>query len=157
MHLACWIWHIMLTELTGSQPAVAALLVPLWLPVDCIHGGPPCLQGAVINNTRLSFVMRVLSKNTTHISIGLCRFSATRETACVDGRDNDCDGLTDSADPDCRGRVPPAPPALCNRNAVCEPPRYAELIRCGKRCLLHCHLRNVCQCSEATAYAGRAC
>jgi len=36
----------------------------------------------------------------------------TTETACTDGMDDDCDGLTDCADPDCRGQS-------CDDGSVC--------------------------------------
>ena len=34
---------------------------------------------------------------------GSCTATETNETSCTDGLDNDCDGLTDSNDPDCGG------------------------------------------------------
>lgn len=40
--------------------------------------------------------------NTTTAVASVCRFVATTEQDCSDGVDDDCDGLVDKADPDCR-------------------------------------------------------
>jgi hypothetical protein len=63
-----------------------------------------------------SLVVRVTGVSAAGASIAICRADGTTETSCGDGLDNDCDGLIDSADPDCRNdnpNTPKAVPATC--------------------------------------------
>jgi lysyl endopeptidase len=49
---------------------------------------------------------------------GGCTITQPTETSCTDGQDNDCDGLTDAADPNCpTGGLPPG--AACSVNSDC--------------------------------------
>lgn len=46
--------------------------------------------------------IRVGGRSDDGVAVQLCRPAAESERDCGDGRDDDCDGLTDGADPDCR-------------------------------------------------------
>jgi Gametolysin peptidase M11 len=55
-----------------------------------------------------ALTIRVVASNATHATVTLCRSDpkVTNEStavACLDGLDNDCDGLVDLDDPDCQG------------------------------------------------------
>ncbi len=83
-------------------------------------------QGDKFDVSPLGFTARVLSLNGTHARVALCRYGdVTAEVDCQDGRDNDCNGLIDAADPACAGRIPPAPPAVCVVDGVCQAPGCA--------------------------------
>ncbi|GLC65988.1 hypothetical protein PLESTF_000369800 [Pleodorina starrii] len=47
------------------------------------------------------------------VTVSVCRFLRPTEdgpVTCMDGQDNDCDGLVDMADPDCNPKLRPPPP-----------------------------------------------
>lgn len=48
-------------------------------------------------------VVRVPKFGNGSAEVSLCHWDEERETSCSDGLDNDCDGRTDDADPDCGG------------------------------------------------------
>lgn len=50
--------------------------------------------------------VRVGARSDSGVSVQLCRPAADREQDCSDGRDDDCDGLIDGADPDCQQHHP---------------------------------------------------
>ncbi len=77
---------------------------------------------------RLGFLYKFVSSNGTHATGFLCRYTSSTEDNCVDGLDNDCNGLTDAQDPACRGRIPPVS-QRCVVNGVCEAPRCAATPR----------------------------
>ncbi|GLC59648.1 hypothetical protein PLESTB_001517900 [Pleodorina starrii] len=60
------------------------------------------------------FTVTMTSKTETQATVAVCRFLNKVETrgdsSCSDGRDNDCDGLVDMDDTDCRESPPPSPP-----------------------------------------------
>ncbi|KAG2494377.1 hypothetical protein HYH03_007434 [Edaphochlamys debaryana] len=68
-----------------------------------------------------SLVVRVTSRTgstadykatTPSAEVGLCRRSALTEENCLDGLDDDCDGLIDTADAvECAAFIPPSPPS----------------------------------------------
>jgi hypothetical protein len=61
-----------------------------------------------------SLVVRVTSIDdyASAASIAICRADGSVETSCSDGLDNDCDGLVDTADPDCLSDDPSAAVAV---------------------------------------------
>jgi hypothetical protein len=76
-----------------------------------------------MRNQELHFVVQLQSMDRRSARIRVCRFTESRETSCTDGKDNDCNGLIDRQEPQCK-TVPITPPGSpCNRNRVCEAPR----------------------------------
>lgn len=57
-----------------------------------------------------------------------CGAAPAAELSCVDGEDEDCDGLTDCADPDCAAACVPA----CDGDGVCE--AGEDCSNCGSDC-----------------------
>ena len=55
-----------------------------------------------------------------------CTATETPEVTCNDGVDNDCDGLTDTDDPDCQTG------GTCNNNGTCE--AGEDCLNCGNDC-----------------------
>ncbi|KAF8054728.1 Abcb6 [Scenedesmus sp. PABB004] len=64
-------------------------------------------------------------------AVRVCRPAAEREADCGDGRDDDCDGLTDGEDPDWRARALAAPAAPALACASGRRHAGAELARQG--------------------------
>jgi hypothetical protein len=64
-------------------------------------------QGQLWREARLDsrLVIRVFGYEGNNAVVGVCRSEGPRETNCGDGKDNDCDTLTDKDDPDCRNGV----------------------------------------------------
>lgn len=56
--------------------------------------------------------VRVVEMSGDYAQVSICSKQSLKESGdqCNDSLDNDCDGLVDSADPDCSGPLPPPPP-----------------------------------------------
>ncbi|WP_309892089.1 hypothetical protein [Archangium sp.] len=55
----------------------------------------------------------------TRLGTCVCSKSEQAESLCTDGRDNDCDGRVDCADPDCNARSCRAAAGVCDQEEVC--------------------------------------
>lgn len=72
--------------------------------------------------------------------VGFCAYPTSFfEDNCVDGLDNDCDGLFDAEDPDCVVTIPTSYATIkpcCNNDGVCDFCEFAW--NCGGDCLGRC-------------------
>ncbi|ATB44343.1 hypothetical protein CYFUS_009830 [Cystobacter fuscus] len=96
--------------------------LPGTAPTACGTGGVACVMDAQCG------------KDTPRCEPGsgtcVCVKSEPRESQCGDGRDNDCDGLVDCADPDCGARACGAQGQTCGGSA-CVCPGGSTERACG--------------------------
>ncbi|KAL6765334.1 Gametolysin peptidase M11-domain-containing protein [Haematococcus lacustris] len=98
--------------------------------------------GAIWSDNWLSSLrvrLNSLAPDFTSASVGICRYTSSAETgaACFDGIDNDCNGLTDSQDPNCQTGALPIT-ATCNNNRICEPQLGETPLTCLNDCPTSC-------------------
>jgi glucose/arabinose dehydrogenase len=82
--------------------------------LSCIAGGNSCASDAQCCSNKC----RGGNNKTCKGGSTTCTPSETPEASCSDGLDNDCDGLTDSDDPDCGGSCEPKG-AFCSADDQC--------------------------------------
>jgi hypothetical protein len=82
--------------------------------LSCIAGGNSCTSDAQCCSNKC----RGGNNKTCKGGSTTCTPSETPEASCSDGLDNDCDGLTDSDDPDCGGSCEPKG-AFCSADDQC--------------------------------------
>lgn len=69
--------------------------------------------------TPLRLTLRAVQTGPVSARVDLCRAQGTKEYDCLDGLDNDCDGLTDEDDLDCQLAALPRSDAECNDDGTC--------------------------------------
>jgi hypothetical protein len=85
-------------------------------------------------------------------TFAVCRSTSAVEDNCFDGLDNDCNGLTDAADPACGPPSPPPPPFFCG-DGVCKADDGETTVTCPKDCCVPW----TCGDGVCDAYAGENC
>lgn len=83
---------------------ICSQLLPLATPNRRIQ--PVLACGCAWVRRTPQFRVRLLSANETGARLSVCRYAVTIEANCGDGVDDDCDGLIDAADPDCKWVLP---------------------------------------------------
>ncbi|KAL6764988.1 Gametolysin peptidase M11-domain-containing protein, partial [Haematococcus lacustris] len=108
---------------------------PMWL-------GKLGAVGAIWSDpwaSNLRVRLTALAPDLMAASVGVCRYITSAESGadCFDGLDNDCNGLTDSQDPNCKAGAPSIVPG-CNNNLICEPQLGETPLTCLGDCPTQC-------------------
>ncbi|GFH30779.1 peptidase_M11 domain-containing protein, partial [Haematococcus lacustris] len=122
---------------TYDWPAVPAAIE--WRPTLLRSLASPGAIWSDVWTSNLRVRLISLSPDQTTASVGICRYTVSYETGddCFDGLDNDCNGLTDDQDPNCRPGAQPISPS-CNNNLICEPQWGETPLTCLGDCPSYC-------------------
>mmetsp|Transcript_11015 Transcript_11015/g.23763 ORF Transcript_11015/g.23763 Transcript_11015/m.23763 type:complete len:852 (+) Transcript_11015:286-2841(+) len=100
-----------------------------WRPVLLGNngGGSGMVNGTRFNDTITRLIINFVNYNATHAEVRACRYTQTRETSCVNGLDDDCNGRSDWTDPACYNYV-----GFCGDD-YCDP-KKETVTNCPRDC-----------------------